>query len=312
MAAQPLSGLLLWLLPVVFALHDAEETLFLPRWLRRNRDYLNRRLLRSGDENSARGLQPDGSAVCGLQPDHAVPACRNAAAPAPSATASRNGPSSGTDTSSQPCAPSRPTLRSRIIRRIVPHLFSVTRKQFAGMAAEELLLLLGVTICAAVSGNYYPWLAGFLAFGLHRGASDAMDRGRTLFPCNCHRSSGLDLFRMGIVRNRRQRPFPAAGIPALRPCGHAGGGDQSLAAAPGDRRHSPAVTTSRPGTFPASRTRHRTTVPPTAIRFRQRSPGTRNPATVATIGPDDCYFPPRFPARIVRRLSRNVPASAAP
>lgn len=37
---------LLWLLPAVFALHEAEEMLFLPPWLRRNRDFLARRFPR--------------------------------------------------------------------------------------------------------------------------------------------------------------------------------------------------------------------------------------------------------------------------
>lgn len=35
---------LLWSLPFLFVLHDAEETLFLPAWLRRNRPFLLRRL----------------------------------------------------------------------------------------------------------------------------------------------------------------------------------------------------------------------------------------------------------------------------
>ena len=35
------------------------------------------------------------------------------------------------------------------------------------MAAEELVLLVAVTACAALAGCYYPWLALFLAFGMH-------------------------------------------------------------------------------------------------------------------------------------------------
>ena len=42
-ADASLPGLLLWLLPAVFVLHDAEETLCLPGWLRRNRGFLSRR-----------------------------------------------------------------------------------------------------------------------------------------------------------------------------------------------------------------------------------------------------------------------------
>lgn len=38
-----LPGLLLWSLPAMFLLHDAEEVLFLPPWLRRNRELLARR-----------------------------------------------------------------------------------------------------------------------------------------------------------------------------------------------------------------------------------------------------------------------------
>ena len=78
-----LPGWLLWSLPAMFLLHDAEEVLFLPPWLRRNRE-----------------LPP-------------------------------------------------PPLR------------------FAAMAAEELVLLVAVTACAALAGCYYPWLALFLAFGMH-------------------------------------------------------------------------------------------------------------------------------------------------
>ena len=38
-----LPGWLLWSLPAMFLLHDAEEVLFLPPWLRRNREWLARR-----------------------------------------------------------------------------------------------------------------------------------------------------------------------------------------------------------------------------------------------------------------------------
>ena len=36
-----------------------------------------------------------------------------------------------------------------------------------GDLAEELVLLVAVTACAALAGCYYPWLALFLAFGMH-------------------------------------------------------------------------------------------------------------------------------------------------
>ena len=84
-----LPGLLLWSLPAMFLLHDAEEVLFLPPWLRRNREWLARRF---------------------------------------------------------------------------PQL---TPLRFAAMAVEELVLLVAVTACAALAGCYYPWLALFLAFGMH-------------------------------------------------------------------------------------------------------------------------------------------------
>lgn len=41
-----LPGLLLWLLPAAFLLHDAEEMIFLPAWLRRHRNLLARRFPR--------------------------------------------------------------------------------------------------------------------------------------------------------------------------------------------------------------------------------------------------------------------------
>lgn len=95
-----LPGLLLWLLPAAFMLHDAEEALFLPGWLGRNRERLARRF-------------------------------------------------------------------PRISRRLLPRLERLTSVRFALMAVEELLLLLGVTAYALFGGNLYPWLALFLAFGIH-------------------------------------------------------------------------------------------------------------------------------------------------
>lgn len=97
-----LPGWLLWSLPAMFLLHDAEEVLFLPPWLRRNRELL------------ARGVFRSSPAAC-----------------------------------------------SRISTGFPPPL------RFAAMAAEELVLLVAVTACAALAGCYYPWLALFLAFGMH-------------------------------------------------------------------------------------------------------------------------------------------------
>lgn len=95
-----LPGLLLWSLPAMFLLHDAEEVLFLPPWLRRNREWLARRF-------------------------------------------------------------------PQLARRMLPHFDGITPLRFAAMAVEELVLLVAVTACAALAGCYYPWLALFLAFGMH-------------------------------------------------------------------------------------------------------------------------------------------------
>lgn len=99
-APAALSAALLWLLPAVFAMHEAEETLFLSPWLHRNRDYFARRF-------------------------------------------------------------------PRLARRMLPVIDSMTSVKFVAMAAEELLLLLSATLYAALSGDYRPWLALFLAFGAH-------------------------------------------------------------------------------------------------------------------------------------------------
>lgn len=95
-----LPGLLLWLLPAVFVLHDAEEALFLPGWLRRNRDELSRRF-------------------------------------------------------------------PRLSGRVLSHVAAITPVRFAAMAAEELAILSAVTLYGAVSHDYLPWLALFLAFDVH-------------------------------------------------------------------------------------------------------------------------------------------------
>lgn len=100
-AAEPaLPQSLLWLLPTMFLLHDAEEAWLLPAWLRRNRDRLAQRF-------------------------------------------------------------------PRLARRLLPHLAAITPAQFRFMAAEELALLLAATCLASFGGYRYPWLALFLAFGLH-------------------------------------------------------------------------------------------------------------------------------------------------
>lgn len=92
--------LILWLLPALFVVHDMEEILFLPSWLRCNREGLRRRF---------------------------------------------------------------PAL----VRRLLPRLEAVSSRLFAAMAAEELLLIVAVTVYSTVSGNQYCWLALWLAFGVH-------------------------------------------------------------------------------------------------------------------------------------------------
>ena len=84
-----LPGWLLWSLPAMFLLHDAEEVLFLPPWLRRNRELLARRF-------------------------------------------------------------------PQLARRMLPHFDGISPLRFAAMAAEELVLLVAVTACAALAGCYYP------------------------------------------------------------------------------------------------------------------------------------------------------------
>ena len=90
---------LLWLLPAVFVLHEVEETVFLPAWLRRHRSELMSRF-------------------------------------------------------------------PRLSGRLLPRLDGISRKEFAIMAVEESLLLVGATACASFVSWPYPWLALFLAFGL--------------------------------------------------------------------------------------------------------------------------------------------------
>ena len=58
-----LPGWLLWSLPAMFLLHDAEEVLFLPPWLRRNREWL---VFRSSP--AACSCISTGSPPCGLPP----------------------------------------------------------------------------------------------------------------------------------------------------------------------------------------------------------------------------------------------------
>lgn len=60
-----LPGLLLWSLPAMFLLHDAEEVLFLPPWLRRNREWLARRFPQLARRMFRISM---GSLPCGLQP----------------------------------------------------------------------------------------------------------------------------------------------------------------------------------------------------------------------------------------------------
>ncbi len=95
-----LPALLVWSLPLLFVIHDAEEVLFLPSWLRRNRELLVRRV--------------------------------------PSA-----------------------------MRRVALALPDLPRRVFTVMAGEELALLLLVSALASGADLIHPWLALYLAFGVH-------------------------------------------------------------------------------------------------------------------------------------------------
>lgn len=55
----------------------------------------------------------------------------------------------------------------RLAARLLCRLDGISRREFAAIAAEELLLLVGATACASFADCLYPWLALFLAFGLH-------------------------------------------------------------------------------------------------------------------------------------------------
>ena len=99
-----LPDVLLWLFPVVFVLHEAEETVFLPGWLHRRRDWLSRRF---------------------------------------------------------------PHLSPHLSPHLLPYIAGVSRRTFAGIAAEELLLVVVATLWASNTSFLYPWLALFLAFGVH-------------------------------------------------------------------------------------------------------------------------------------------------
>ena len=87
-------------LPAMFLLHDAEEVLFLPPWLRRNRGVA-------------------GAAFSAARPPHA------------------------------------PAFHDGISLAVCRH------------GCRRTGLLVAVTACAALAGCYYPWLALFLAFGMH-------------------------------------------------------------------------------------------------------------------------------------------------
>ena len=95
-----LPDLLLWLFPVAFVLHEAEEIAFLPGWLQRHRERLSNRF---------------------------------------------------------------PHLSARLL----PCVGGTTRRTFAGIAAEEFLLVVGATLWSSTTPFLYPWLALFLAFGVH-------------------------------------------------------------------------------------------------------------------------------------------------
>lgn len=95
-----LPDVLVWLLPLFFVLHEAEEILFLPAWLHNHREEVMRRF-------------------------------------------------------------------PRLYRLLFSRLDGISRGAFAGIAAEEFLWIAGAASCATFARLYYPWLALFLAFGLH-------------------------------------------------------------------------------------------------------------------------------------------------
>lgn len=99
-AGASLPTALLWLLPVFFLLHDAEETVRLPAWLKRNEALLMQRF-------------------------------------------------------------------GFLARWLLPHMVRLSTGRFAWMAAEELVILIGAAAYASLAGDCRPWLALFLAFGLH-------------------------------------------------------------------------------------------------------------------------------------------------
>lgn len=63
-----------------------------------------------------------------------------------------------------------PELMRRFPRfaiRLLCRLDGISRKEFAAIATEEFLLLVGATASASLADCLYPWLALFLAFGVH-------------------------------------------------------------------------------------------------------------------------------------------------
>ena len=154
-----LPGWLLWSLPAMFLLHDAEEVLFLPPWLRRNREWLARRF-------------------------------------------------------------------PQLARRMLLHFDGISPLRFAAMAAEELVLLVAVTACAALAGCYYPWLALFLAFGMHL----LIHLGQ-LCPRHCDVAAVPGLLWPGTVHHDKLPGLFAPGVRVMRDGGMCRRRGQSLARA---------------------------------------------------------------------------------
>lgn len=55
----------------------------------------------------------------------------------------------------------------RLSGRVLSHAAAISWVRFAAMAAEELAILSSVTLYSVISHDCLPWLALFLAFGVH-------------------------------------------------------------------------------------------------------------------------------------------------
>ena len=162
-----LPGWLLWSLPAMFLLHDAEEVLFLPPWLRRNREWLARRF-------------------------------------------------------------------PQLARRMLLHFDGISPLRFAAMAAEELVLLVAVTACAALAGCYYLLsVAGPVPCVRDAPAdpSRAVGCRGTLCPRHCDVAAVPGLLWPGTVHHDKLPGLFAPGVRVMRDGGMCRRRGQSLARA---------------------------------------------------------------------------------